>query len=172
MNDAAGESGLNYAIYEYGIDQLSRWNQLNGTGNGAIPPMEWLAEQMQRINPNDLYPQTALLWTYLQAPSPEAKDKANLMLDKLIPLFEKSGQWEHYGHMMSLKSFFLNEDEAVITMFEPNAEKLAKSPMGVGALVILSHVYREKGNNNKAEKYMKMAEQADSERIELPRWLQ
>lgn len=172
MNDDNRKSDLNYGIYEYGVDQLSRWNQLNGSGNGAIFPMEWLVEQMQKINSDDLYPQTALLWTYLQAPSPEAKDKANILLDKLIPKFEMSEQWEHYGHLMSLKSFFLQNEDSVIALYEPNAEKLAKSPMGVGALVILSQVYKEQGDVIKAEKFLKMAEEADPQRIELSKWLE
>lgn len=171
MNNAAGESNLNYAIYEYGVDELSRWNKLNGTGNGALFPMEWLTEQMGKINSEDLYPQTSLLWTYLQAPSQDAKQKADALLDRLIPLFEKSEQWEQYGHLMSLKSFFLQNEDAVIALFEPNVEKLAKSPMGVGALVTLSQVYKERGDTQAAEKYMKMAVQADPNRIELSKWM-
>lgn len=171
LNNTNGKSNLNYEIYEYGIDQLSRWNQLNGTGNGAIFPMEWLAEQMQKINSEDLYPQTALLWTYLQAPSAEAKDNANMLLDKLIPKFEMSELWEQYGHLMSLKSFFLQKDDSVIALFEPNADKLAKSPMGIGALVVLSQVYKGRGDTIKSEKYMKMAEEADPNKIEISKWI-
>lgn len=45
--------------------------------------------------------------------------------------------------------------------------------MDSGALAILSRIYSEKkGDTAKAEMYMKMAEEADPERIELPKWLE
>lgn len=173
MNDANGKSDLNYGIYEYGVDQLTRWNQLNGTGNDAIFPMEWLAEQMHKINADDLYPQLALLWTYLRAPSVTLRTKADGLIDKLIPLCEQQGLWDQYGHIMSLKTFFLTNEDDIIALYEPNVEKLKRSPQGSGALAILSRIYsEEKGDTVKAERYMKMAEEADSDRIELPKWLE
>jgi len=89
LNNANNKSDLNYEIYEYGVDQLTRWNQVNGTGNSAIFPMEWLAKQMQILKTDDLYPQFALLWTYLQAPSVTLRTRANDLIDKLIPLCEE-----------------------------------------------------------------------------------
>lgn len=173
MNDANGKSDLNYGVYEYGIDQLTRWNQLNGTGNDAIFPMEWLAEQMHKINADDLYPQLALLWTYLRAPSVTLRNKADGLIDKLIPLCEQQGLWDQYGHIMSLKTFFLTNEDDIISLYEHNVDKLKKSPQGSGALAILSRIYSEKkGNTIKAEKYMKMAEEADPDRVELPKWLE
>lgn len=173
MNNTNGKSDLNYDIYEYGVDQFSRWNQLNGTGNSAIFPMEWLAGEMQKINRDDLYPQFALLWTYLQAPSVSLRTKANDLIDKLIPLCEEQGLWDQYGHIMSLKTFFLTNEDDIISLYEPNVDKLKKSPQGSGALAILSRIYSEKkGDTAKAEMYMKMAEEADPERIELPKWLE
>lgn len=173
MNDANGKSDLNYEIYEYGVDQLSRWSQLNGTGNSAIFPMEWLAERMWQANPDDLYPQFALLWTYLQAPSMSLRTRADGLIDKLLPLSEQRELWDQYGHMMSLKTFFLTNEDDIIALYEPNVDKLIKSPQGSGALAILSRIYSEKkGDTVKAEKYMKMAEEADPERIELPKWLE
>lgn len=173
LNNANGKSDLNYDIYEYGVDQLTRWNQLHGTGNSAIFPMEWLAGEMQKINKDDLYPQFALLWTYLQAPSVSLRTKANDLIDKLIPLCEEQGLWDQYGHIMSLKTFFLTNEDDIISLYEPNVDKLKKSPQGSGALAILSRIYSEKkGDAVKAEKYMKMAEEADPERIELPKWLE
>lgn len=173
MNNTNGKSDLNYDIYEYGVDQLSRWNQLNGTGNSAIFPMEWLAGEMQKINRDDLYPQFALLWTYLQAPSVSLRTRANDLIDKLIPLCEEQGLWDQYGHIMSLKTFFLTNEDDIISLYEPNVDKLKKSPQGSGALAILSRIYSEKkGDTAKADKYLKMAEQADPERVELPKWLE
>ncbi len=173
MNNAYGKSDLNYEIYEYGVDQLSRWNQLNGTGNDAIFPMEWLAEQMQMLNADDLYPQFALLWTYLQAPSVTLRTRGSDLIDKLIPLCEKEGLWDQYGHIMSLKTFFLTDYNEIIALYEPNVDKLIKSPQGSGALAVLSRIYSEKkGDIEKADKYMKMAEKADPERVELPKWLE
>lgn len=172
MNNSSGKGTENYAIYEYGVDQLSRWNQLNGTGNGAVMPMEWFAEQMYKLNKDDLYPQFALLWTYLKAPNQMWQDKANELMDKLIPLAEKQELWDQYGHLMSLKSFFLIDEHAVTELYEPNVDKLAKSPQGVGALILLSRIYQENGNTEKASRYMKMAEDADPERVELPKWLE
>lgn len=173
MNNTNGKSDLNYDIYEYGVDQLSRWNQLNGTGNSAIFPMEWLAGEMQKINRDDLYPQFALLWTYLQAPSVSLRTRANDLIDKLIPLCEEQGLWDQYGHIMSLKTFFLTNEDDIISLYETNVDKLKKSPQGSGALAILSRIYSEKkGDTAKAEMYMKMAEEADPERIELPKWLE
>lgn len=171
MNNVCGKSDLNYEIYEYGIDQLSRWNQLNGTGNDAIFPMEWLAGQMQTLNADDLYPRFALLWTYLQAPSVTLRARASELIDKLIPLCEQKGLWDQYGHIMSLKTFFLSDSDEIIALYEPNVDKLIKSPQGSGALAVLSRIYSEKkGDAEKANKYMKMAEQADPERHELPKW--
>lgn len=173
LNNANGKSDLNYDIYEYGVDQLTRWDQLHGTGNSAIFPMEWLAGEMQKINKDDLYPQFALLWTYLQAPSMTLRTRASDLIDKLIPLCEEQGLWDQYGHIMSLKTFFLTNEDDIISLYEPNVNKLKKSPQGSGALAILSRIYSEKkGNTIKAEKYMKMAEEADPERIELPKWLE
>lgn len=173
LNNANGKSDLNYAIYEYGVDQLARWNQLQGTGNSAIFPMEWLAGEMQKINKDDLYPQFALLWTYLQAPSMTLRTRASDLIDKLIPLCEEQGLWDQYGHIMSLKTFFLTNEDDIISLYEPNVDKLKRSPQGSGALAILSRIYSEKkGDAVKAEKYMKMAEEADPERIELPKWLE
>lgn len=172
MNDANGKSELNYETYEFGVDQLSRWNQMNGTGNSSVFPMNWLAERMNIINPDDLYPQFALLWTYLQLPSQTYQEKANSLLDKLIPLSEKQELWDQYGHLMSLKSFFLIDENAVTTLYEPNVDKLSKSPQGVGALVLLSQVYKANGDTLKADKYMKMAEVADPNRVELQKWLE
>lgn len=173
LNNANSKSDLNYAIYEYGVDQLTRWNKLQGTGNSAIFPMEWLAGEMQKINKDDLYPQFALLWTYLQAPSMTLRTRASDLIDKLIPLCEEQGLWDQYGHIMSLKTFFLTNEDDIISLYEPNVDKLKKSPQGSGALVILSRIYSEKkGDTVKADKYMKMAEEADPERIELPKWLE
>lgn len=173
LNNTNGKSDLNYDIYEYGVDQLSRWNQLNGTGNSAIFPMEWLAAEMQKINKDDLYPQFALLWTYLQAPSVSLRTRANDLIDKLIPLCEEQGLWDQYGHIMSLKTFFLTNEDDIVSLYEPNVDKLKKSPQGSGALAILSRIYSEKkGDTAKAEMYMKMAEEADPERVELPKWLE
>lgn len=173
LNNANGKSDLNYDIYEYGVDQLTRWNQLQGTGNSAIFPMEWLAGEMQKINKDDLYPQFALLWTYLQAPSMTLRTRASDLIDKLIPLCEEQGLWDQYGHIMSLKTFFLTNEDDIISLYEPNVDKLKRSPQGSGALAILSRIYSEKkGDAVKAEKYMKMAEEADPERIELPKWLE
>lgn len=173
MNNANGKSMENYAIYEYGVDELSRWNRLKGTGMSAIFPMEWLADQMKRIDPDDLYPQFALTWTYLQAPSANSREKANKMMDILIPICKEKEMWDQYGHIMSLKTFFLPDEDAIIALYEPNVEYLSKSPQGAGALAILSRVYGEsKGDTAKAAKYMKMAEDADPERIELPKWLE
>lgn len=173
MNNTNRKSDLNYDIYEYGVDQLSRWNQLNGTGNSAIFPMEWLAGEMQKINKDDLYPQFALLWTYLQAPSVSLRTRANGLIDKLIPLCEEQGLWDQYGHIMSLKTFFLTNEDDIISLYEPNVDKLKKSPQGSGALAILSRIYSEKkGDTAKAKMYMKMADEADPERIELPKWLE
>ena len=173
LNNANGKSDLNYDIYEYGVDQLTRWDQLHGTGNSAIFPMEWLAGEMQKINKDDLYPQFALLWTYLQVPSMTLRTRASDLIDKLIPLCEEQGLWDQYGHIMSLKTFFLTNEDDIISLYEPNVNKLKKSPQGSGALAILSRIYSEKkGNTIKAEKYMKMAEEADPERIELPKWLE
>jgi len=173
LNNVNGKSDLNYAIYEYGVDQLTRWNQLQGTGNSAIFPMEWLAGEMQKINKDDLYPQFALLWTYLQAPSMTLRTRASDLIDKLIPLCEEQGLWDQYGHIMSLKTFFLTNEDDIISLYEPNVDKLKRSPQGSGALAILSRIYSEKkGDAVKAEKYMKMAEDADPKRIELPKWLE
>lgn len=173
MNKANEKSQGDYEILEYGVDQLSRWNQLNGTRNSAIFPMEWLAERMNKINSKNLYPQFALLWTYLQAPSVELRTKANGLMDKLIPICEQREQWDQYGHIMSLKTFFLTNEDDIISLYEPNVDKLAKSPQGSGALAILSRIYSEKkGDDTKAEKYMKMAKQADPEMVELPKWLE
>lgn len=173
LNAANGKSNIDYEIYEYAVEELTHWNQLNGTGNGAIHPMEWLAESMQRIKPDDLYPQFALLWTYLRTPSENAKESANTLMDKLIPLSEQQELWDQYGHLMSLKTFFLTNEDDIIALYEPNVDKLKKSPQGSGALAVLSRIYGEKKDNPaKAEKYMKMAEEADPERIELPKWLE
>lgn len=173
MNNANQNSAENYAVYEFGVDELSRWNRLNGTGMSAIFPMEWLAEQMQILDAEDLYPQFALMWTYLQAPSAKMREKANVMLDKLIPICKVKQMWDQYGHMMSLKTFFLTNEDDIIALFEPNAEYLAKSPQGSGALVILSKVYGEsKGDSAKSSKYMKMAEEADPDKIEIIKWLE
>ena len=128
---------------------------------------------MQSLDAEDQYPQFALMWTYLQAPSAKMRTKANVLLDKLIPICKEKQMWDQYGHMMSLKTFFLTTEDDIISLFEPNAEYLAKSPQGSGALVILSRVYAEsKGDSVKAAKYMKMAEDADPERVELPKWLE
>ena len=173
LNNANGKSQENYAVYEYGVDELSRWNRLNGTGMSAIFPMEWLAEQMEVLDEDDLYPQFTLMWTYLQAPSSSMREKANGMMDKLIPISKIREMWDQYGHMMSLKTFFLADEDAIIALFEPNVEYLTKSPQGAGALVILSRVYSEsKGDPAKAAKYMKMAEDADPERTEITKWLE
>lgn len=173
MNNAHDKSSDNYAIYEYGVDELTRWNKLNGTGASAAFPMEWLAEQMAKIDPNDLYPQFALLWTYLEMPTSSLRERANNLMDQLIPICEQREMWDQYGHMMSLKVFFLTNETDIISLFEPNVDKLKKSPQGSGALVILSRIYSEKkGDLAKAEKYMKMAEDADLERVELPKWLE
>lgn len=173
LNNANGKYELNYDIYEYGVDQLSRWNQLNGTGNSAIFPMEWLAAEMQKINKDDLYPQFALLWTYLQVPSVTLRTRANGLIDKLIPLCVEQELWDQYGHIMSLKTFFLTSEDEIISLYEPNVDKLMKSPQGSGALAILSRIYSEKkGDSTKAAKYMKMAEEADPNRTELPKWLE
>lgn len=173
LNNANEKSDLNYDIYEYGVDQLSRWNQLNGTGNSAILPMEWLAAEMQKINKDDLYPQFALLWTYLQVPSVTLRTRANGLIDKLIPLCVEQELWDQYGHIMSLKTFFLTSEDEIISLYEPNVDKLMKSPQGSGALAILSRIYSEKkGDSTKAAKYMKMAEEADPDRTELPKWLE
>ena len=172
-NNLAHATAYFNEIYEYGVDQLTRWNQLQGTGNSAIFPMEWLAKQMQILNAEDLYPQFALLWTYLQAPSVTLRTRANDLIDKLIPLCEEQESWDQYGHIMSLKTFFLTNEDDIISLYEPNVGKLKKSPQGSGALAVLSRIYSEKkGNAVKAEKYMKMAEEADPERIELPKWLE
>jgi len=94
-------------------------------------------------------------------------------MDQLIPICEQREMWDQYGHMMSLKVFFLTNETDIISLFEPNVDKLKKSPQGSGALVILSSIYSEKkGDLVKAEKYMKMAEDADPERVELPKWLE
>lgn len=172
MNEANGKISDNYAVYEYGVDQLSRWNQLNGTGNGAVFPMKWLAEQMQKVNPDDLYPQFALLWTLLKAPSEDYKNQGNDLLDKLIPIVEQRELWDQYGHFMSLKSFFLDDEDTVINYYTPNIDKLIKSPQGVGAIVLLSRIYEEKGDSDKASEYMRIAESADPDRIELPKWIE
>lgn len=173
MNNANGKTTENAVIYEFGIDELTRWNRLNGTGMSAIFPMEWLAEQMKKIDPNDLHPQFALMWTYLQAPSATTREKANEMMDVLIPICKEREMWDQYGHMMSLKTFFLTDEDAIIALYEPNVEYLSKSPQGAGALVILSMVYGEsKGDSVKAAKYMKMAEEADPERIEISKWIE
>lgn len=173
MNNANGKASENAAIYEFGIDELTRWNRLNGTGMSAIFPMEWLAEQMKNIDPNDLYPQFALMWTYLQAPLATTREKANEMMDVLIPICKEREMWDQYGHMLSLKTFFLTDEDAIIALYEPNVEYLSKSPQGAGALVILSRVYREsKGDAVKAAKYMKMAEESDPEKIEITKWLE
>ena len=61
----------------------------------------------------------------------------------------------------------------IVKLYEPNVKKLAKSPQGAGALAMLSQVYGEKlGNSEKAAKYMKMAEDADPKRVELPKWIE
>lgn len=173
MNNAHDKLSDNYAIYEYGVDELTRWNKLNGTGASAAFPMEWLAEQMAKIDPNDLYPQFALLWTYLEMPTPSLRERANNLMDQLIPICEQRELWDQYGHMMSLKVFFLNDENDIISLYEPNVEKLVKSPQGSGALAILSRIYSEKkGDMTKASKYIKMAEEADPERVELPKWLE
>lgn len=81
--------------------------------------------------------------------------------------------WDQYGHMMSIKVFFMTDYDAIINLYEPNVDKLAKSPQGSGALAMLSQLYGEKkGDAAKAAKYMKMAEYADPERIELPKWIE
>ncbi|TGG40781.1 MULTISPECIES: energy transducer TonB [Bacteroidales] len=173
MNNANQKSADNYAIYEFGIDELTRWNKLNGTGASAAFPMEWLAEQMNLIDPDDLYPHFALLWTYLEMPTPTLRERANTLMDKLIPISEKRQLWDQYGHMMSLKIFFLTDFNEIVKLYEPNVKKLAKSPQGAGALAMLSQVYGEKlGNSEKAAKYMKMAEDADPKRVELPKWIE
>lgn len=120
--------------------------------------MEWLAKQMQILNTEDLYPQFALLWTYLQAPSVTLGTRANVLIDNLIPLCEERELWDRYGHIMSLKTFFLTNEDDILSLYEPNVNKLKKSPQGSGALAILSRIYSEKkGDTAKAEKYMKMA---------------
>lgn len=73
---------------------------------------------------------------------------------------------------MSLKTILMTNTDEIITLFEPNIEKLEKSPDGSGALAFLSRIYSEKGDSVKADIYMKMAEEADPERIELPHWLE
>ena len=99
--------------------------------------------------------------------------KADGLMDKLLPLSEQRELWDQYGHMMSLKTFFLTNEDDIIALYEPNVDKLIKSPQGSGALAILSRIYSEKkGDTVKAEKYMKMAEEADPERKELPKWLE
>ena len=101
------------------------------------------------------------------------RTRANDLIDKLIPLCEEQELWDQYGHIMSLKTFFLTNEDDIISLYEPNVDKLKKSPQGSGALAILSRIYSEKkGDTAKAEKYMKMAEEADPERIELPKWLE
>ena len=127
---------------------------------------------MQTINPDDLYPQFTLLWTYLQSQSLELKTQAENLIDRLIPLCEKQGLWDQYGQILWRKAYFINNEDDVIALFEPNVDKLKKSPYGSGALAILSCCYKEKkGDIVKAEKYMMMAEEADPERLELPKWI-
>lgn len=173
MNASHGKSDSDYDIYAYGVDQLSQWNRLNGTGNGAVFPMEWLAEQMQRINPQDIAPRMKLLVTYLEAPSESLRSRANGLLDNLIPLSEEQELWGEYGSMMTIKGLFLEEEDAIISLYEPNVAKLMKSPQGAVALMILSRVYSEvKGDSVKAAQYMRMAEEADPERVELPKRLE
>ena len=84
------------------------------------------------------------------------------LIDKLIPLCKEQGLWDQYSHIMSLKTFFLTNEDDIISLYEPNVDKLKRSPQGSGALAILSRIYSEKkGDAVKAEKYMKMAEEAD-----------
>ena len=172
MNNAVGKDGDNTAIYEYAIDELSRWNRLKGTGNCAVEPMEYFSAKMKSIDAADLYPQTSLLWTYLETRNPAYETKIINLLDELIPATEQQELWPQYGYLMSLRTCFIDNEEGIIPFVEPNADKLAKSPQGVGALVMLSRMYREQNDNVKADKYMKMAEQADPERVELPKWLE
>ena len=172
MNTAVGKKGDNQAVFEYAIDELTRWNRLNGTGNSAVEPMEYLAAKMKSIDADNIYPRTSLLWAYLETRNPDYEMKVKNLLDELIPATEKQELWPQYGYLMSLRACFIENEKELIPFVEPNADKLAKSPQGVGALVMLSRMYREQNDNAKADKYMKMAEQADPEREELPKWLE
>lgn len=172
MNTAVGKEGDNQAVFEYAIDELTRWNRLNGTENSAVEPMEYLAAKMKSIDDDNIYPRTTLLWAYLETRNPDYEMKVKNLLDELIPTTEKQELWPQYGYLMSLRACFIDNEEGIIPFVEPNADKLAKSPQGVGALVMLSRIYREQNDNAKADKYMKMAEQADLERVELPKWIE
>ena len=172
LNTAVGKEEDNQTVYEYAIDKLTRWNRLNGTGNSAVEPMEYFAVKMKSIDANDIYPRTSLLWTYLETRNPDYEMKVKNLLDELIPTTEKQELWPQYGYLMSLRACFIDNEEGIIPFVEPNADKLAKSPQSVGALVMLSRMYREQNDNAKADKFMKMAEQADPERQELPKWLE
>lgn len=134
--------------------------------------MEYFSAKMKSIDAADLYPQTSLLWTYLETRNPEYETKVKNLLDELIPATEQQELWPQYGYLMSLRTCFIDNEEGIIPFVEPNADKLAKSPQGVGALIMLSRMYREQNDNVKADKYMKMAEQADPERVELSKWLE
>ena len=164
LNTAVGKEEDNQAVYEYAIDELTRWNRLNGTGNSAVEPMEYFAVKMKSIDANDIYPRTSLLWTYLETRNSDYEMKVENLLDELIPTTEKQELWPQYGYLMSLRACFIDNEEGIIPFVEPNADKLAKSPQSVGALVMLSRMYREQNDNAKADKFMKMAEQADPER--------
>ena len=107
----------------------------------------------------------------METRNPDYEMKVKNLLDELIPATEKQELWPQYGYLMSLRACFIENEKELIPFVEPNADKLAKSPQGVGTLVMLSCMYREQNDNAKADKYMKMAEQADPEREELPKWL-
>lgn len=167
MNTADGKGNENSEVYDYAIDQLTRWNKLNCTGNGAVPPMEYFAERMKTIDPNDLYPRTSLLWTYLDTHNAEYEPKVVALLDELIPATEAQELWPQFGYVVDLRIYFIENEEDLIPFIEPKADKLVKSKEGARALFVLSHLYELKGNQNKADKYMKMAEQSDPNIIEI-----
>lgn len=172
MNAAAGKKDEDFTVYDYAIDELKRWNKLNGTGNSAVEPMEYFAAKMKAIDAKDLYPRTTLLWTYIETRNPKYEQKIINLVDELIPATKKQELWPQYGYLMTFRACILNNEDEIIPFVEPNVDNLAKSPQGAGALVLLSRIYREKNDNAKADKYMKKAEQADPDRVELPQWLE
>lgn len=172
LNASVGKNNEDFTVYKYAIDELRRWNKLNGIGNSAVELMEYFAAKMKAIDADDLFPRMTLLWTYIETRNPRYETKVRALLDELIPATETQELWPQYGYLMAFRACVLDNEEDIIPFIEPNVDKLVKSPQGAGALVLLSRIYNGQNETAKADKFMKMAEQADPERVELSKWLE
>lgn len=173
MNDEHKLSEENYSVYQFGMDQLLKWNEKYGTGSASVFPMEWLVEHMNEIVVDDFVPQITLLLTYvaLNVNTTTYDAKILELLDKIIPQCKDMKMWPEYGSMMVERARYCSSEQEVIDILEPNAEDLGKSKEGAVALVVLSEIYDGHGDTKKAAQFLNMAKEADPEEEMIGEWL-